>query len=101
MAAMSHDDILSGFIRLHLLHHAAEAEIYGQSMIEELAGHGYKLSAGTLYPMLHTLEKRGYLQSRKEPLGRTFRRLYSITPLGREALELGRERLRELFREVG
>lgn len=98
---MDHQDILSGFIRLHILHHAAEDEVYGQWMIGELAHHGYKLSAGTLYPMLHALERRGYLLSRKEREGRTFRRVYRATPLGEKALAVGREKLRELFREVG
>jgi DNA-binding PadR family transcriptional regulator len=46
---------LAGFIRLHILHHAVEGEIYGQWIIEELARHGYKLSPGTLYPMLHAM----------------------------------------------
>ena len=49
---MEHQDLLSGLIRLHVLHHAVEGEVYGQRMIEELAHHGYRLSAGTLYPML-------------------------------------------------
>jgi DNA-binding PadR family transcriptional regulator len=98
--AMEHQDILAGFIRLHILHHAAEGDLYGQWMIEELAHHGYRVSAGTLYPMLHAMEKKGYLVSRKERDGRTFRRIYSATPLGVEALEIGRQKLRELFREV-
>lgn len=97
---MDHHDILAGFIRLHVLHHAADGDLYGQWMINELAHHGYKVSAGTLYPMLHSLEKKGYLTSRKERDGRTFRRIYNATPLGREALEVGREKLRELFHEV-
>lgn len=97
---MEHQEILAGFIRLHVLHHAAEGDLYGQWMIDELGHHGYKVSAGTLYPMLHSLEKKGYLTSQKEREGRTFRRIYNATPLGIEALELGREKLRELFREV-
>lgn len=97
---MEHRDILTGFIRLHVLHHAAAGDLYGQWMIEELAHHGYKVSAGTLYPMLHTMEKKGYLTSRKEREGRTFRRIYNATPLGRQALVLAREKLRELFHEV-
>ena len=97
---MEHHEILSGFIRLHVLHHAAEEEIYGQWMIEELAHHGYRLSPGTLYPMLHSLEKKGYLTSREEQRGRTNRRLYRATDLGIEALQLGRQKLRELFHEV-
>jgi PadR family transcriptional regulator PadR len=44
--------LLKGLIRLHILHHAAEDAFYGQWMIHELARHRYKLSPGTLYPML-------------------------------------------------
>lgn len=98
---MEFRDLLSGFIRLHILHHASEHEIYGQWMIDELAEHGYKLSPGTLYPMLHAMERRGYLTSREEPASRSLRRLYSSTELGREALAIGRAKLRELFDEVG
>lgn len=97
---MEHKDLISGFIRLHILHHAVEEAIYGQWMIEELARHGYRMSAGTLYPMLHAMERRGYLVSSQQQVGRTFRRLYRATPLGREALALADARLRELFREV-
>lgn len=96
---MDHHEILAGFIRLHILHHAADHDIYGQWMIEELAHQGYTQSPGTLYPMLHALERRSYLESRKEPRGRTFRRVYRAD-LGREALEVGRAKLRELFREM-
>jgi PadR family transcriptional regulator PadR len=56
---MDHRDLLSGFIRLHILHHAAEGELYGQWMIEEMARHGYRLSPGTLYPLLHGMERKG------------------------------------------
>lgn len=97
---LEHQDLLAGLVRLHVLHHAAEGEIYGQWMIEELAHHGYKLSPGTLYPLLHAMERKGYLVSRKEKLGRTFRRLYRATPLGLEGLELAELRLKELVREV-
>ena len=81
---MDHRDLLSGFIRLHILHHAVEGELYGQWMIEELARHGYRLSPGTLYPLLHGLEKRGYLVSRLQREGRTARKYYRATSLGRK-----------------
>lgn len=97
---MEHQDLLAGFVRLHILHHAVDGEIYGQWMIEELANHGYKLSPGTLYPMLHAMEKRGYLTSTKHRQGKTFRRLYRATPMGEEALFIARAKMRELFREV-
>ena len=97
---MDHQELLSGFIRLHVLHHAAEGDLYGNWMIEELAHHGYKLSPGTLYPMLHGLERKGYLASRVERAGRSQRRVYRATPYGVEGLEIARAKLRELFREV-
>jgi PadR family transcriptional regulator PadR len=97
---MEHQDLLSGFVRLHVLHHAAEGELYGQWMIEELARHGYGLSPGTLYPMLEAMEARGYLVSEERRVGRTMRRVYRATPVGYEALELAREKAREPFGEI-
>jgi PadR family transcriptional regulator PadR len=97
---MDHRDLLSGFIRLHILHHAAEGELYGQWMIEELARHGYRLSPGTLYPLLHGLEKKGYLVSRMQREGRTARKYYRATPLGRKAIKLATIKAKELFGEI-
>jgi DNA-binding PadR family transcriptional regulator len=97
---MDHRDLLTGLIRLHILHHAAEEEVYGQWIIEELARHGYRLSAGTLYPMLHGLERRGYLRSRKKRVGRSARRVYRATPRGRNALVVAKEKLHELIGEL-
>jgi hypothetical protein len=56
-------DLFSGFIKLHVLHHASEEPIYGLWLIEELAEHGYKVSPGTLYPLLHSLEESELLKS--------------------------------------
>lgn len=97
---MEHRELYGGLIRLHLLHHAAEEPFYGLSMIEELARHGYRLSPGTLYPILHGLEKKGYLRSTEQRLGRTARRMYRITPSGRRALDAGKRKVRELFGEL-
>jgi DNA-binding PadR family transcriptional regulator len=97
---MEHQDLFAGLIRLHVLHHAAEGDVYGQWMIEELARHGYRLSPGTIYPLLHGLEKRGYLESRRERVGPRIRRVYRATPAGRAALDLARSKVRELFREI-
>ena len=97
---MEHKDLLSGLIRLHILHHAGKGELYGQWMIEELARHSYKLSPGTLYPMLHALERKGLLKSRMQGVGRRARRLYRATPQGRQALTAAKNRVRELFGEL-
>jgi DNA-binding PadR family transcriptional regulator len=98
--AMDFQDLLVGFVRMHILHHAAEHDIYGQWMIDELAHHGYKLSAGTLYPMLHGMEEKGYLKSYEKRSGKTCRRFYRATPLGRKALAVVRAHLDQLFNEV-
>lgn len=92
--------LYAGLIRLHLLHHAVEEPIYGLAMIEELARHGYKLSAGTLYPILHGLEQRGYLTSTEERSGSTARRVYRATESGKEALAIAKLKVRELFGEL-
>ena len=97
---MDNKDLYSGLIRLHILHHAAREQIFGLGIIEELARHGYKLSAGTLYPMLHDMERKGYLYSTEERSGRHSRRVYRATPLGKEALEAAKEKVRELFGEL-
>jgi PadR family transcriptional regulator PadR len=93
-------DLYSGMIRLHILHHAEKDLIFGSGMAEELARHGYKISPGTLYPILHSLEKRGYLCSSEERTGKSIRRLYGITPAGRRALKTAKQRVRELFGEL-
>ena len=93
-------DLYSGLIRLHILHHAAEEPIFGLGMAEELARHGYKLSLGTLYPLLHGLERRGYLKSSSQRSGKTARRVYRATPAGRKALAAAKSKVRELFGEL-
>jgi DNA-binding PadR family transcriptional regulator len=100
---MEFHDLLAGFVRIHILHHAAEGELYGQWLIEELARHGYRISPGTLYPMLQAMEERGYLTSREDSDGRLGRRrkVYTATAEGRLGLAVARERLRELTGEVG
>ena len=54
-------DFFLGFVRTHVLHHASREPVYGLQLIAELRRHGYDLSPGTLYPMLHDLGKSGYL----------------------------------------
>jgi PadR family transcriptional regulator PadR len=97
---IEHQELLAGFVRLHVLHHAAREGVYGQWMIAELSRHGYRMSAGTLYPMLHAMERRGYLRSKELALGKTRRRVYRATNLGRAALADAEAKLRELFREM-
>lgn len=100
LAMTDHRDLYSGLIRLHILHHAEKGEIFGLGMIEELSRHGYRLSAGTLYPILHGLEARGYLKATAHRNGRRIRRMYRATPAGRRVLAAAKAKVRELFGEL-
>jgi DNA-binding PadR family transcriptional regulator len=93
-------DLYSGLIRLHILYHASEEPIFGLGIIEELSRHGYRLSPGTIYPLLHGLERRGLLRSSQQRSGKSSRRTYRITARGRRALREAKEKVRELFGEL-
>lgn len=93
-------DFLLGFVKVHILHHAAEQPVYGAWLTEELAEHGYQLSPGTLYPILHSLEKEGLLSHREQVVAGKRRKYYTATATGREALAEARSRIRELVDEV-
>ena len=98
-AVAEHRELYSGLIRLHVLHHAAKEPIFGLGMIEELGRHGYKVSPGMFYPLLHSMEKRGLLRSAQEGR-RNDRRVYRATPEGRKALATAKLRVQELFSEL-
>jgi len=93
-------EILLSFWKVHILHHAASEPVHGQWILSELRRHGYEISPGTLYPLLHGLEEKGYLHSIKEREGKSLRRLYQATPLGRKALVAARQKVSELFGEL-
>ena len=93
-------ELYGGLIRLHILHHAARETIFGLGIIEELARHGYKLSPGTLYPLLQELERKGYLRSSETRAHGRVRRVYRATAQGSKALTVGKQRVRELFGEL-
>ena len=97
---MAERDTFPDLVRLHILHHAAEAPVYGLWIIEELARHGYRLSAGTLYPLLHRMETRGHLKSFEKREDGRVRRFYRATAHGRAALARAKDKVRELFGEL-
>jgi DNA-binding PadR family transcriptional regulator len=99
-----HDPIarhfFNGFIRLHILHHAARERIYGAEITAELVRHGYQLSQGTLYPTLHLLEQLGYLKSDRVEVRGRWRTYYRATAAGKKVLKAARHKLQELVAEV-
>jgi DNA-binding PadR family transcriptional regulator len=93
-------DFFLGFVRIHILHHAAQEPVYGVALIAELRRHGYELSPGTLYPVLHSLEEAGYLLREDRVVGGKVRKYYAITPTGQAALDEVRTKIVELVDEV-
>jgi PadR family transcriptional regulator PadR len=93
-------EFLLAFWKIHILHHAAEHGIYGHWMLEELHHHGYRLSPGTLYPMLARMATRGWLRA-TEPKRSKGARVYRLTPAGHKVLQQVLDSLDELYREVG
>jgi len=69
-------------------------------MIEELGRHGYRISPGSLYPLLHGMEKKGYLRSSERRNGKSLRRIYRATALGRKMLAASKIKVRELLSEL-
>jgi PadR family transcriptional regulator PadR len=94
-------EILLGFWKVHILHHAAEHPIIGQWVLTELRRHGYDISPGTLYPLLKRLERNGWLRSEAAVgVGNRRRRYYHLTKRGAAVLDVLRETVVELHHEV-
>jgi PadR family transcriptional regulator, regulatory protein PadR len=93
-------ELLFGLIRIHVLVHASHEPIFGLAMMEELGHHGYRIGPGTLYPLLHGLERSGLLKSVLKNVGGHSRRVYTITSNGKRALDKAREKVDELHHEL-
>jgi DNA-binding PadR family transcriptional regulator len=94
-------EFLLAFWKVHILFHAGESRgVYGQWMLQELHHHGYRLSPGTLYPILARMADRGWLRA-AEPKRSKAARVYRLTPQGRQVLAQVRAALDELYREAG
>lgn len=93
-------DVFLAFVRVHILHHAANERIFGLEMIEELRRHGYELSPGTLYPILHAMEESDLLRSKQEVVGGKVRKYYTATVRGRRTLKAVQAKITELVDEV-
>jgi PadR family transcriptional regulator, regulatory protein PadR len=93
-------DFFLGFVKIHVLHHAAQEPVYGLALIDELRRHGYELGPSTIYPLLHSLEAARYLAREDRVVGGKVRKYYAITEAGRYALAEARVKIAELVDEV-
>lgn len=69
-------------------------------MLEELKEHGYELSAGTLYPLLRSMELDGLLERKEKNVEGKIRKYYSTTKEGDLILIEAKEKANELFNEI-
>lgn len=82
--------LISGSTTMLLLKLLAEKDMYGYEMIEALRERSenvFELKAGTLYPLLHSLEAKGMLNVYEKEAGNKVRKYYSITKHGRKILD--------------
>lgn len=93
-------EFLLGFIKIHILHHAAVEPVYGLALIAELRRHGYELSPGKLYPVLHRLADAGYLRRIDRVVNGKVRKYYVLTRRGGVALDGARAKVGELVGEL-
>ena len=81
------------FLILHLL---SKEEMYGFQIIKKFAENctdgEFELKTGTLYPLLATIENRGYLSSRTACLSGREHKFYKATAMGKEYLLQQKER---------
>ncbi|UWZ84580.1 PadR family transcriptional regulator [Occallatibacter riparius] len=99
-SSAKYQDLYIGLVRLHVLHHAAKESVFGQGMIEELGRHGYRLGPGTIYPLLHSMERRGWLRAQLVVVAGRRRKSYVATHAGKAALTEAIARVEELVHEV-
>jgi PadR family transcriptional regulator, regulatory protein PadR len=93
-------ELFTGLIRIHVLVHAAHEPLFGLAMMEELKHHGYQIGPGTLYPLLHGMERNGLLISELMNVSGRRRRLYKLTKEGKKALERAKVKVDELHHEL-
>ncbi|MBI5117122.1 helix-turn-helix transcriptional regulator [Candidatus Poribacteria bacterium] len=93
-------EFLRGSVRVHVLYHASKERVYGVALLKELRRHGYRLSPGMLYPLLHRMERERLLSCEREIVRGKIRKYYAATPKGKRALEQAKEKIRELVEEV-
>ncbi len=91
-------NLVRGSATMLILKLISERDMYGYEMIEileERSNHIFSLKAGTLYPILHSLELSGSIDSYESDLENSRRRkYYSITSKGRDLLELEKNQWR-------
>lgn len=86
--------LISGSTAMLLLKLLSEKDMYGYEMIETLRQRSenvFELKAGTLYPLLHSLEEKHFLTVYEKEVSGKVRKYYQITKEGKKALVMKKE----------
>ena len=97
--------LMAGSSTLLVLSLLEGGDMYGYQMIEELSrrsNDAFQMKEGTLYPILHGLEKEKYLTSYQQeaPSGR-MRKYYRLTRRGRQLLDEKKQEWEAFHQGVG
>jgi DNA-binding PadR family transcriptional regulator len=87
-------------VELFVLQRAEKGPVYGVSLHKTLHNLGYDISPGSLYPLLHWLEKKRLLRCRIHEVGGRIRKYYELTKEGRSCLTEVRQDLAGLVEEI-
>lgn len=90
--------LISGSTSMLILRLLEDKDMYGYEMIENLekkSNNVFTLKAGTLYPLLHSLEEKDYLTSYEDEVNGKVRKYYSITKNGKKYLNSKKEEWNE------
>lgn len=82
--------LVSGSMSMLILRLLSEKDMYGYEMIDSLRSRSenvFELKAGTLYPLLHSLEEKCFLTCYEKEVSGKVRKYYSITKEGKKFLE--------------
>lgn len=87
--AQSNPPFMSGVPELLLLRLLDQSEMYGYELVRSIrtaTGEAISLGEGVIYPVLHSLERRGSLKSKRRAVAGRTRVYYSLTAKGRKRL---------------
>ena len=95
--------LVSGSTSMLILRLLSEKDMYGYEMIDTLrekSQNVFELRAGTLYPLLHSMEEKGFLESYEQEAVGKVRKYYHLTKSGKKQLHVKAEEWKEYSRAV-
>ena len=95
--------LVSGSLSMLILRLLSEKDMYGYEMIDTLRKRSenvFELKAGTLYPLLHSLEEKNLLTCYEQEASGKVRKYYHITKEGLRFLEKKRDEWEQYIKAV-